>query len=168
MRFGKLTMFFILQGIILMVLLVHLGRWLFSDTTTGRVTLPYSATVMTAHYEVDGVTYSDTYMRNGFELTPRTVEIRYLTYNPAKSRVISFMGILAEPLAWWLFFSLAIGALLLIDNSVFSKGTTFQLHKRFPWISMDEYFPVKSRWFSRERRQESTEDKAVRRESLGQ
>jgi hypothetical protein len=78
------------------------------------------------------------------------------------------MGILAEPLAWWLFFSLAIGALLLIDNSVFSKGTTFQLHKRFPWISMDEYFPVKSRWFSRERRQESTEDKAVRRESLGQ
>jgi hypothetical protein len=168
MRFGKLTMFFILQGIILLVLMVHLGRWLFSDTTEGVVTLPYSATVMTVQYTVDGVPYTDTYMRNGYEFTPRTVPIRYLTYNPAKSRVNSFMGILAEPLAWWLFFSLGIGALLLIDNSVFSKGTTFQLHKRFPWISMDEYFPVKSRWFSRERRQDSTEDKAVRRESLGQ
>jgi hypothetical protein len=149
MRFGKRTMFFILQGLLLLILLLHLGRWLFSGVTEGRVTTPYSATVMTAHYTVDGVEYVDTYMRNGYPLTPRIVEIRYLTYNPATSRINSFMGIAAEPLAWWLMISVAMAALLLTNNSVFSKGTTFHLHKRFPWISMDEYFPVKSRWFNR-------------------
>lgn len=143
-------MFFALQGIMLLVLLLHLGRWLFSDTVEGRVTTPYSATVMTAHYTVDGITYTETYMRNGFPLTPRTVTVRYLTYNPKVSRINSFMGILAEPLAWWLVLSMVVGALLLTNNTVFSKGTTFQLHKRFPWITMDEYFPIKSRWFFRQ------------------
>ena len=147
MRFGKRTMFFALQGIMLFILLLHLGRWGFSDTVEARVTTPYSVTVMTAHYTVDGVTYTDTYMRNGFPLTPRTVTVRYLTYNPSVSRIDSFMGILAEPLAWWLVLSSVLALLFLTNNTVFSKGTQFQLHKRFPWISMDEYFPIKSRWF---------------------
>lgn len=152
MRFGKRTMFAILQGLILLVLLLHLGRWLFSAVVEGRVTTPYSATVMTVHYTVNGVEYVDTYMRNGYPLTPRTVEIRYLTYNPSKSRINTFMGIAAEPLAWWLMITVALAALLLTNNTVFSKGTTFYLHKRFPWISMDEYFPIKSRWFHRDYR----------------
>lgn len=150
MRFGKRTMFVILQGLALLILLLHLGRWLFSDTVEGRVTTPYSATVMTVHYTVEGVEYVDTYMRNGYPLTPRTVEIRYLTYKPSTSRINTFMGIGAEPLAWWLVISVALATLLLTDNTVFSKGTTFRLHKRFPWISMDEYFPIKSRWFYRQ------------------
>lgn len=150
-------MFFALQGIMLLVLLLHLGRWVFSDTVEARVTTPYSATVMTAHYTVEGVMYSDTYMRNGFPLTPRTVTVRYLTYNPSVSRINSFMGILAEPLAWWLVLTTVVGALLLTNNTVFSKGTTFQLHKRFPWISMDEYFPIKSRWFHRRGRTNSNQ-----------
>lgn len=149
MRFGKKTMFVLLQGILFLILLLHLGRWLFSEVTEGRVTTPYSATVMTVHYTVDGVEYVDTYMRNGYPLTPRTVEIRYLTYNPSRSRINNFMGIAAEPLAWWLMITVGMAALLLTNNTVFSKGTTFQLHQRFPFISMDEYFPIKSRWFHR-------------------
>jgi hypothetical protein len=149
MRFGKLTMFLILQGLILLVLAVHLGRWLFSDTVEGQVTTPYSATMMTVHYTVDGIGYADTYMRNGYPLTPKTVGVRYLTYNPSISRIDSFMGIGAEALGWWFVISLGLFSLLLTDNTVFSKGTIFQLHRRFPWISMDEYFPIKSRWFYR-------------------
>lgn len=147
MRFGKRTMFFILQGILLLILLLHLGRWVFSGVVTGRVTTPYSATVMTVHYTVNSVEYVDTYMRNGYPLTPRNVEIRYLTYRPSTSRINTFMGIAAEPLAWWLMITVGMAALLLTNNTVFSKGTTFYLHKRFPWISMDEYFPIKNRWF---------------------
>lgn len=151
MRFGKRTMVAALQGLMLLILLLHLGRWLFAGVVEGRVTTPYSATVMTVHYTVDGVPYTGNYMRNGFPLASRTAEIRYLTYNPSQSRINSFMGIAAEPLAWWLVLSVVIAALLLTDNAVFSKGTTFQLHKRFPFISMDEYFPIKSRWFHRNR-----------------
>ena len=140
-------MYFILQGIMLLILSVHLGRWLFSETTEGVVRSPYSATVLTAHYKVDGIAYTNTYMRNGYPFTPKSVIIRYLTHKPSVSRINNFMGIGAEPLAWWLFFSLSISALFLTNNTVFSKGTTFQLQMRFPWIIMDEYFPIKSRWF---------------------
>lgn len=150
MRFGKKTVFAALQGLMLLILLLHLGRWLFSGVAEGRVTTPYSATVMTVHYTVDGVPYTGTYMRNGFPLALRTAEIRYLTYNPSTSRINNYMGIAAEPLAWWLMISVVVAALLLTDNAVFSKGTTFQLHRRFPFISMDEYFPIKSRWFHRD------------------
>lgn len=150
MRFGKRTMFFFLQGVLLLVLLLHLGRWLFSDTVEGHLVRPYSPTVMTAQYTVDGVEYTGTYMRNEYPLSEKTVSIRYLVYNPAKSRINNFISIAGEPLAWWMMLSMGMAALLLTDNTVFSKGTTFQLHKRFPWISMDEYFPIKSRWFHRE------------------
>lgn len=149
MRFGKKTMFAILQGIMLLILLVHLGRWLFSGVVEGRVTTPYSGTIMTVQYTVDGFQYTETYMRNGFPYAAKKAEVRYLTYNPSTSRINTFMNIAAEPLAWWLFITICVAALLLTNNAVFSKGTTFQLHRRFPWISMDEYFPIKSRWFHR-------------------
>jgi hypothetical protein len=51
------------------------------------------------------------------------------------------MGMFAEPLAWWLVFLIASSMLFLMDNTVFSRGTTFLLQKKFPWLSMDEYFP---------------------------
>jgi hypothetical protein len=69
------------------------------------------------------------------------VQVRYLKFHPQTSRVNSFMGIWAEPLGWWGVFLLASAMLLLTQNAVFSKGTIFQLHKKFPWISMEEYFP---------------------------
>jgi hypothetical protein len=57
----------------------------------------------------------------------------------------------AEPLAWWLVFLLASAMLLLMPNTVFSRGTMFQLQKKFPWISMDEYFPAPGNWYRREK-----------------
>lgn len=57
------------------------------------------------------------------------------------------MGIAAEPLAWWLVFLLASAMLLLTHNTVFSRGTIFQIQKKFPWLSMDEYFPEDARWW---------------------
>lgn len=149
MRFGKLTMYLILQGLMLLVLLLHLGRWVFSDTAQAQIIPPYSASTIKAQYTVEGVRYTGTYMRNEYPLMEKTITIRYLAYNPSKSRVNSFIGIAMESLAWWFVLTLGISALLLTNNPVFSKGTTFQLHQRFPWISMDEYFPIKSRWFYR-------------------
>ena len=92
MRFGKLKMYFILQGIMLLILSVHLGRWHFSETTEGVVRSPYSATVLTAHYKVDGIAYTNTYMRNGYPFTPKTVIIRHLTHKPSVSRINNTYG----------------------------------------------------------------------------
>ena len=147
MRFGKVKMFFLVNGLIAVILLLYFAPWLFSSTVIGHVTNPFTTTVINVSYEVDGLMYIGTYMRNGIELSQRFVSIRYLDFRPETSRINSFMGMYAEPLAWWSVFALASAMLLLTHNTVFSKGTIFQIHKKSPWISMEEYFPISNRWF---------------------
>ena len=160
MRFGKITMFFILNGIIALILCFHLGRWLFSSTTTGTIIRPYNATTINVRYSVNGETYTETFMRNDVSLFKQTVTVRYLNKNPSIARIDSFMGIYAEPLAWWLVFLIATSAFFFTNNVIFSKGTVFQLHRRFPWISMEEYFPLPKRW----RRYAKTSNEKERKE----
>lgn len=145
-------MYALLQALMALVLLVHVGRWAFGETTTGRITTPYSVTTLTVQYWAKGQVYTDNFMRYDIPYAQGQVSVRYLPHKPSVSRINSFIGIWAEPLAWWLFFTIGISMLLLTDNVVFSKGTTFHLHRRFPWISMDEYFPIRDRWFSRNAR----------------
>lgn len=102
------------------------------------------ASLVEVQYTVGGKTYLENFMRHDIPLAQRTVQVRYQAWNPAFSRIDSFMGIGAEPLAWWLVFLLASAMLLLTNNTVFSRGTRFRLQKRFPWLLMDEFFPAAS------------------------
>lgn len=154
MRFGKQTMFLFLNGLIALGLLLYFGVWILGNTVTGTITTPYESTRIVVNYEVDGTTYTGTYLRGDVAYGKRKVAIRYLNFDPSASRINSFLGIFAEPLAWWLVFLIASAMLLLTDNMVFSKGTIFQLQKKFPWISMDEYYRLP--WWYRSR--EKTED----------
>jgi hypothetical protein len=79
----------------------------------------------------------------------KQIEVHYFVFDPSSSRINSFLGLYAEPLGWWFVFLLASSMLLLMPNTVFSKGTKFQLQKKFPWISMDEYFPAPGSRFYR-------------------
>ena len=142
MRFGKLRMFLFLNGAILFALLCYSAFWLlFGETVMGKVVTPYLPNTITVQYKAKGDTFKKTYMRNGVPFSYKEVSVRYLSFSPSSSRINSFMGFLAEPLAWWFVFLLASAMLLLTNNTVFSRGTIFQLHKGFPWISMEEYFP---------------------------
>jgi hypothetical protein len=142
MRFGKRTMFLALNGSIAFLLLVYSCVWMLGRTTTGTITTRFAVTTIQVSYMVDGVEYAHDYLRNDVDYGSREVSIRYLPFDPSFSRINSFMGILAEPLGWWMVFFIASAMLLFIDNPVFSKGTMFQLQWRFPWISMEEYFPL--------------------------
>jgi hypothetical protein len=142
MRFGKRTMFLVLNGSIACLLLVYSCVWMLGRTTTGTITTRYAVTTIEVTYSVDGVAFAHDYLRNDVDYGRQEVSIRYLPFDPSFSRINSFMGILAEPLGWWMVFFIASAMLLFIDNPVFSKGTMFQLQWRFPWISMDEYFPL--------------------------
>jgi hypothetical protein len=66
-------------------------------------------------------------------------------------------------LAWWLVFLLASAMLLLMPNTVFSRGAMFQLQKKFPWISMDEYFPAPGNWYKREKKESYSPQKKPKR-----
>jgi hypothetical protein len=149
MRFGKVKMFLLLNGLAMLILLFYFGPWIFSRVTQATVITPYEANKIHIAYTVNGKTYYDSHMRNGIDFSQRILAIRYLGFHPQTSRVNSFMGLWAEPLAWWSVFLLATAMLLLTHNSVFSKGTIFQLNKKFPWISMEEYFPVRDAWYYR-------------------
>lgn len=142
MQFGKRTFFLALNGIVAFVLLCYFGIWIWSSTVWGRVERPLQASVVVVSYTVDDELYRQQFLRSDIPLTQKRVAVRYLRWKPSVARINSFMGMWAEPLAWWLVFLLASAMLLLTNNTVFSKGTRFQLHKRFPYLSMDEYFPA--------------------------
>lgn len=141
MQFGKLRMFFYFNGLIAASLLLYFAPWLFSNVATAKVITPYGVTTIQLQYEANGKQYSNEHMRNDIPFQQRTVRIRYLKFHPASSKVDSFMGMWAEPLAWWSVLLLASAMLLLTHNAVFSKGTIFHIHKKIPWISMDEFYP---------------------------
>jgi hypothetical protein len=163
MRFGKLTMFFALQAIIVIILLFYFGVWMINDKTNATVVRPFYSNTINAAYKVDNETYTASYPRYDVPYTARSVNIRYLLFHPASSRINSFMGLAAEPLAWWFVFMLACSMLLLTHNTVFSKGTIFQIHKKFPWISMDEYFADEGspRYYKRRTKQAKEEQKML-------
>lgn len=144
MQFGKRTFFLALNGIAMVLLLLYFVFWLLGSSTTGKIKPPLMATLVQVQYNVGGKKYTESFMRHDIPLAQRTVTVRYQAWNPALSRIQSFMGIGAEPLAWWFVFLLASTMLLLTNNTVFSKGTRFRLQKRFPWLLMDEFFPAAS------------------------
>ncbi|MGZ5191893.1 MAG: hypothetical protein ACXWCZ_12855 [Flavisolibacter sp.] len=142
MKIGKLKMFLGLNGLIAIGLILYFSVWIFSRTVTGDMVRPYEPNKLTVRYQVEGQNYQQSYMRNGWDYRKTKVPIRYFVMNPELSRVNTFMGIFAEPLAWWLVFLIASAMLLLTNNGVFSKGTVFILQKKIPWISMEEFFPI--------------------------
>ncbi|MFL5811071.1 MAG: hypothetical protein ACJ749_16235 [Flavisolibacter sp.] len=141
MRITKLKLFLFINGSIVFVLVCYFSLWFLSPSTDGKMISPYYANTITLKYNISGNEYSNEFMRNDVSYSERTVPLSYLSWNPAKSRVRSFMGICAEPLAWWFVFLVACCMLLLTDNLVFSKGTVFIFQRKFPWVSMEEFYP---------------------------
>jgi hypothetical protein len=159
MRFGKLKMFLFLNGFIAFGLLIYFGAWLTGGTTTATIIPPLNANTIHVQYEVDGKFYTGTHLRNEVPFAEKQVEVQYFSLDPSISRIPTFLGMYAEPLAWWLVFLIASSMLLLMPNAVFSKGTVFQLQKKFPWILMDEYFPEPRTWYRGPRRKNSPVNK---------
>jgi hypothetical protein len=146
MRFGKLKMFLFLTGFIAFGLMLYFGLWLLGGSATADIIPPLNANTIHVQYEVDNKYYTGTHLRNETPFAQKQVKVRYFVFDHSISRIPTFLGIYAEPLAWWLVFFIASSMLLLMPNAVFSKGTMFQLQKKFPWILMDEYFPEPTRW----------------------
>jgi hypothetical protein len=169
MKIGKLKMFFCFNGLIAAGLMLYYSAWLFSRPIIADLQSPYVSNTITVHYQVDGKTYVGSYSRYDIDYTQRRIPIRYLAFDPSASRVNSFMGMFAEPLAWWLVFFIASAMLLLTNNAVFSKGTQFVLKKNFPWISMEEYFPLA--WYEQQQEEENvpppSQEKKTRIKWLG-
>jgi hypothetical protein len=142
MQFSKRTFFLVFNGIIAAGLMIYMGLWLISAKTDAKIIRPYKATTVTFEYSAHGKKHTGTELRYGIPFEKTTIPIRYFVFNHAASRVNSFMGIAAEPLGWWGIFLVATAMLFLTNNTVFSKGTRFYLQPKFPWISMEEYFPA--------------------------
>ena len=140
MRLTKPKMFFVLNGAITVCLAFYFSLWIFGGRTTAEIISPYYTNQLNVKYHVGSQLYTSTYMRNDVSYEQRKISISFLPFRAQSSRVNSFMGIYFEPLAWWSVFLLASAMLLLTDNLVFSKGTIFEIRKKFPWISMEEYF----------------------------
>ena len=164
MRFGKTTMFLLLNGLIAVSLIGYFSFWMLSNKTIATIVPPLNANTITVQYEVNGKIYKDRHLRGEIPFYQKQISVHYSMFNPSSSRINTYMGLYAEPLAWWLVFLMASAMLLLMPNTVFTKGIIFQLQRKFPWISMDEYFPAPgSRWYSKRERGKSPAEKKPRR-----
>jgi hypothetical protein len=169
MKIGKLKMFFCFNGLIATALMLYYSAWLFSRPVLADLQSPYYSNTITVQYHVGDKLYTGSYSRYDINYTQRRIPIRYLIFAPSASRVNSFMGMFAEPLGWWLVFIIASAMLLLTNNAVFSKGTMFILKKKFPWIAMEEYFPLA--WYEQQSEEDSSpppREKKNRIKRLGQ
>lgn len=156
MRFGKLKMFFFLNGLIAVLLLFYFTFWWISGRAVATIIPPLNSNTITVQYQVKNKIYTGSYLRGEIPFYQKQVTIRYSLLKPSASYIPTFLGLYAEPLAWWLVFLIAFSMLFLMPNTVFSKGTMFQLHNKFPWISMDEYFPEPgSRWYRKPQKNQS-------------
>jgi hypothetical protein len=165
MRFGKTKMFLYFNGVIACLLLLYFLPWVFSSTTQAKVISPYYTNTLHVEYDAEGKQFNGDYLRNDVDYNERWVKVRYLRFDPSSSRVNSFMGMFAEPLAWWSVFLAASSMLLLTNNLVFSKGTVFQVQGKFPWIWMEEYFPVKNSFWKRRQRSSSVDPNQAKKGS---
>lgn len=165
MQFGKRRMFFYVNAPFAFVLLIYFSVWSFGSVRTiATISLPLPNTLQIT-YVAKGITYQAAILRNGVPYYQTTVPLRYLRWWPMQCRQDSFLGLFAEPLGWWGLWLLATAVLLLTPNSVFSKGTRFKLQRRFPWVSMDEFFPAapKQEYYSgRYKAQPKKEQKKLR------
>jgi hypothetical protein len=155
MRFGRLKMFLFLNGFIAVSLLFYFTFWWISGTTMAAIVPPLNANTITIQYTVKNTVYKDMLLRGEVPFSQKQIPVRYSLLKPSAAYIPTFIGLYAEPLAWWLVFFIASAMLLIMPNTVFSKGTMFQLHKKFPWISMDEYFPDSGNPWWRQRPQKS-------------
>ncbi len=152
-------MFFLFNGCIAFIVLCYSLLWITGTKTEAKILTPYAVTNFEASYSINGKTYTNTFLRNNVPFYDKTVTITCLSFAPAYARVYSFMGIAAEPLGWWLVFFIASAMLFFTHNPVFARGTIFILQKKFPWITMEEYFPLS--WH------ESMEDETEQSSSYG-
>ena len=155
-------MFLFLNGLIAFGLIIYFGLWLFGSTATADIIPPLNANTIHVRYQVDDKYYTGTHLRNETPFAQKQVKVRYFAFDHSISRIPTFLGMYAEPLAWWLVFLIASSMLLLMPNAVFSKGTMFQLQKKFPWILMDEYFPEPRKWYQPGQRKYSAVKKPKR------
>ena len=159
MRLSKIKLFLLIHVFIALLLAVYLSIWLFGNKVMADVIPPHLPSRVYVQYRVEGELYQTSFLRNDIPFFVRKVDIRYPSFDPSYSRVNSFLGIYAEPLGWWLLFFLVSAMLLLTNNPVFSKGTNFYFRKKFPWVSMEEYFPLSEEDFQDQVSEFSTGEK---------
>lgn len=147
-QFGKRTLFLISNAVWGFIIAIYLMVWLLGGVRTVATITKPAVPQLQLRYIAGNTTYTTTHLRYGVGYDKTAVPLIYLRWRPGSSRVHSFLGLAAEPLGWWGIYLTASAMLLLSNNTVFSKGTRFTLHRRFPFISMDEFFPAAPNRFS--------------------
>jgi hypothetical protein len=164
MLLNRTQLYVIVQTIALAIFLGYQGFWMISGTTQGKI-LNFSGVYindqneaikksgpMVVEYIVKGVTYVEGFNRHETPLGKKNVPIRYLLFAPQVAHLNTFLDQWMESLVLLGIFSLVTASLLLMQNSVFPKGTLFELRRKYPYILSHEFYPhremVHHRWYS--------------------
>ena len=153
MTLTRLKMYLYIQGFLLLLFFGYQGIWMISGITEGTIvnfsgvfsdknkTTFGEAGPMVVRYTVNNVVYEEGFERNDFPAAARTAPVRYLLFAPQIAHLNTFIDHWLEPIVILTILSLVAALLFLMQNSVFPRGTLFELSKRYPYIQAHEFYP---------------------------
>lgn len=128
----------ILGGVLM--LLLYQSIWIFSRVTTGTYLGDIKGTgrfksvsSVDITYQVNNISYEDSYLRNDFSTIHGEAEIRYLIWAPSISRLNTFMGNWGNALTI-LFVYILILTFIFIHKDIIPKGGKIKIGTKPPFI----------------------------------
>jgi hypothetical protein len=114
LELSRVQLYFVLHAVFIGSFLLYQSLWIFSKTTSAYcyayneeqlVARGQSPGTLVYHYVVNNKMYRETTTRNEIPLTQHAIQVRYLSFYPAVSRIDSFYGNWAGfVVAWGIFF----------------------------------------------------------------
>ena len=153
MTLTRFKMYLYVQALLLLLFILYQGVWMISGITEGTIvnfagvfsdknkTTFGEAGPMVVRYTVNNRVYEEGFERNDIPMATRTVPVRYLLFAPQIAHLNTFIDQWLESIVLLAILSLVTALLFLMQNSVFPKGTLFEVIRRYPYILAHEFYP---------------------------
>ena len=153
MTLTRFKMYLYVQALLLLLFILYQGVWMISGVTEGTIvnfagvfsdkskTTFGEAGPMVVRYTVNNRAYEEGFERNDIPMATRTVPVRYLLFAPQIAHLNTFIDQWLESIVLLAILSLVTALLFLMQNSVFPKGTLFEVSRRYPYILAHEFYP---------------------------
>ena len=145
LELSRVQLYLVLHAVFIGSFLLYQSLWIFSKTTSAYcyayneeqlVARGQSPGTLVYHYVVNDKMYRETTTRNEIPLTQHSIQVKYLSFYPAFSRIDSFYGNWAGfVMAWGIFFVITT-MIFFIPNDTMPSNSFFYFTSKKPWIHM--------------------------------
>ena len=123
--------------------------WLFSDVVNSQVIgftvenrRPKEIELVYVKYQVNGKSYTRSFMKGDLAYRSKNVEIRYLKFLPGIARVNSFLGFWGFAIITSVVY-FSIITIIFLRKDIVPNGSKFQLSKHKPFVKLIRFAEIR-------------------------